>query len=250
MVRYAGASKRSQWQRDHERAEELAAVSDSLEAKVEGEVMERAKAWLCRTTGLLSSGALPENSPDSAAAAIFEARRIIMAQALELRWLSELSLLDGLTGLYNWRGFDRHLRATLDESRRTGSRGVILCFDLDGFKEVNDQHGHAAGDAVLRAVAACIKRLVKSHDAVARPGGDEFYAVLTRIEPAKGMARARDLDEAINRLRVPFGGTFLEVRASVGVVPFGPTDSLEELLERADRRMYRQKRSRAFAAAG
>lgn len=206
-------------------------------------------AWLRASDPVIAPRAVPDTGRASGVAEmLLEARRIILAQAEELQRLHRLSLLDGLTELYNWRGFVAQFAMALDESRRTGRGGVLVYVDLNDFKMINDELGHTAGNAVLCNVASYLRNRVRRHDSVARLGGDEFAVLLTRIHPIRGVRRARELAEGVNQLRVPFEGREIPVQASVGAVPFGPLDSEAELLARADREMYRAKRGRSYVA--
>jgi diguanylate cyclase (GGDEF)-like protein len=112
---------------------------------------------------------------------------------------------------------------------------VVCLVDLDGFKGVNDRSGHAAGDAVLRAVTAALGGVVRETDTVARLGGDEF-AVLAEVDPGGSEALAARLRDAVARI-----GAGVGVTASVGVTDVRPGDEGHEVLGRADQAMYRAK---------
>jgi diguanylate cyclase (GGDEF)-like protein/PAS domain S-box-containing protein len=148
---------------------------------------------------------------------------------------------DGLTGLVN----RSHMRALLHEAAAEASWSkpgrVLLFIDLDHFKEVNDTHGHAAGDAVLAGVADRLRENLRSSDLAARIGGDEFMVLLgpTLLDSA-----ATDLARRIvDALTVPFAfeGTQVTIGASVGVATSGAEISPEELLSAADRAAYSAK---------
>jgi diguanylate cyclase (GGDEF)-like protein/PAS domain S-box-containing protein len=148
---------------------------------------------------------------------------------------------DALTGLANRRALERTLETALSRAgARSRSVGVIM-LDLDGFKAINDTHGHAAGDAALREVAGRLRRCVRERDLVARLGGDEFVVVLTDLEGVGAVA------EAVGRVREalhpPFGE--MELRAGIGVALF-PLDgrTAADLLAHADRTMYMDKGAR------
>jgi diguanylate cyclase (GGDEF)-like protein len=150
-------------------------------------------------------------------------------QQLLLRTSAVLAATDPLTGCLNRRAFlDR-----LDRVAAGAGEGWVVCLvDLDGFKGVNDRSGHAAGDAVLRAVTAALGAAVRETDTVARLGGDEF-AVLAEADPEALAARLRD---AVARIGAGAG-----VTASVGVTDVRPGDEGHEVLGRADQAMYRAK---------
>jgi diguanylate cyclase (GGDEF)-like protein len=150
-------------------------------------------------------------------------------QQLLLRTSAVLAATDPLTGCLNRRAFlDR-----LDRVAAGAGEGWVVCLvDLDGFKGVNDRSGHAAGDAVLRAVTAALGAVVRETDTVARLGGDEF-AVLAEADPEALAARLRD---AVARIGAGAG-----VTASVGVTDVRPGDEGHEVLGRADQAMYRAK---------
>ncbi len=93
--------------------------------------------------------------------------------------------IDPLTDLLNRRGFERELKRSVAYVKRYGTSAALLFLDLDGFKPVNDRHGHAAGDAVLKAVAAALVRHVRASDVVARLGGDEFVVLLWNVERSR-----------------------------------------------------------------
>jgi diguanylate cyclase (GGDEF)-like protein/PAS domain S-box-containing protein len=164
------------------------------------------------------------------------------------RVLREQALTDPLTGLANRALFEDRLRRALERARREAAvHGEmpplsLVYLDLDGFKEVNDRCGHAAGDAVLREVGSRLREGVRTLDTVARLGGDEFALILPDIGSA---ANARRLvEKLLERLRSPFlhDGTALEVSASLGVgMLLGDGDSAEILTARADRAMYAAK---------
>lgn len=148
---------------------------------------------------------------------------------------------DALTGLANRRALERTLEAALGRaSARSRAVGVVM-LDLDGFKAINDTHGHAAGDAALREVAGRLRRCVRERDLVARLGGDEFVVVLTDLERPAAVA------EAVERLREalvpPFGE--MALGAAIGVALF-PSDggTAADLLAHADRAMYVDKGAR------
>ena len=168
--------------------------------------------------------------------------------------LRQLAERDPLTGLHNRRSFVHALRerlAALDRPvRRAGGGWTLLLIDLDGFKEVNDTCGHAVGDAVLVAVASAIRDRTRLDDTVGRLGGDEF-AVLFRSDVADTVAIGEQIIERIAHAARGVAGA-PPVTASVGIVRLRAGRRAEEMLEAADRAMYRAKRAgkaRAVEAA-
>ncbi|MEA2154488.1 MAG: hypothetical protein QOE11_628 [Solirubrobacteraceae bacterium] len=154
---------------------------------------------------------------------------------------------DPLTGLPNRRHLEESIRLTLSMSHRHGFAGSVLVLDLDGFKEINDTHGHAVGDAALAAVAQALSRRLRSTDLLARIGGDEF-AVLLRVtggEAARTLAA--DLVRAVRATKLADGKPSISLDASIGVADFGepPLPSVNELLASADAAMYAAKRDSA-----
>jgi diguanylate cyclase (GGDEF)-like protein len=153
-------------------------------------------------------------------------------QQLLLRTSEVLAATDPLTGCLNRRAFlDRLDRAAVGP----GEGWVVCLVDLDGFKSVNDRSGHAAGDAVLRAVTAALGSVVRESDTVARLGGDEF-AVLAEVDAGGREALAARLRDAVAQVGAGAG-----VTASVGVTDVRPGDEGHEVLGRADQAMYRAK---------
>jgi diguanylate cyclase (GGDEF)-like protein len=150
-----------------------------------------------------------------------------------LRTHEILAATDPLTGCLNRRAFLDRLHTAIGH---VPERTVVCLVDLDGFKSVNDQDGHAAGDAVLRAVSAALGSAVRETDAVARLGGDEF-AVLA------GVPHEDDAALLADRLRAGIArvGREAGVTASVGVTVVRPGDDVHEVLLRADQAMYRAK---------
>lgn len=172
------------------------------------------------------------------------ATALIHRQTARISQLEALSLTDELTGLLNRRGFQQTVQRTLDEARRHDHGGLLAYIDLDGFKAVNDTHGHDAGDAVLRAVANALSASVRSTDYVARLGGDEFAILFTHAEPLAGRARLTAICRELDGLSIDYKGATLTVGASMGIEAFGPGSRLEDLVARADKAMYRAKSRR------
>jgi diguanylate cyclase (GGDEF)-like protein/PAS domain S-box-containing protein len=151
--------------------------------------------------------------------------------------LRHLADHDPLTGLLNRRGFEASLTGHVARCRRYGPAGALLVIDLDGFKDVNDTHGHHAGDALLVDVAAGLAERVRETDVLARLGGDEF-AVLLPVETAGQAEIAAEALAAVIREV----GRDRGVTASVGVALMDATvETGDELLVRADRAMYAAK---------
>jgi diguanylate cyclase (GGDEF)-like protein len=128
--------------------------------------------------------------------------------------------------------------------QRYGGNAVLVYLDLDGFKPVNDRFGHAAGDAVLVAVAATLVAAVRASDIVARIGGDEFAVLLWNLSPADARNKSLALERAVADMSVPWEGHRLAVGATAGVAEFLAGSDIAGLLARADAAMYARKRQR------
>lgn len=153
---------------------------------------------------------------------------------------------DGLTGLYNRRWLLNRLPAMLAEAGTRGESIALLFLDLDGFKRVNDAHGHSTGDALLASVATRIGARLRAADRVCRFGGDEFVIVLPRL--AAPEAAAKVASAIARRVALPYslGGAEICVTASIGTAIFPAAGATAELLLRcADQAMYRAKEARA-----
>ena len=151
---------------------------------------------------------------------------------------------DPLTGVMNRRGFERELKRAGAYVRRYGGNAALVYLDLDGFKPVNDRHGHAAGDAVLKAVAATLVGSVRASDTVARIGGDEFAALLWNLSTPAAQAKALALEQAVAAATVPWGSGRLSVEASAGVAELSADQDPTQIVARADAAMYGRKRAR------
>lgn len=148
---------------------------------------------------------------------------------------------DTLAPVFNRRAFMREVSRVVAMVRRHEIEASLIFLDLNGFKSVNDRWGHAAGDAVLRAVGETLANQVRESDLVARLGGDEFAAVLTHLDPEAARYKAEALADAICMLKVKHGGATLTIDVSYGVSQFTPDESAEQLLARADEAMYMDK---------
>ncbi|MES1156489.1 MAG: GGDEF domain-containing protein [Alphaproteobacteria bacterium] len=154
---------------------------------------------------------------------------------------------DTLTPTYNRRSFMRALHRTMSEVERYKTPAAVIYIDLDGFKAVNDEYGHAAGDAVLRQVGRMLVDQVRESDVIGRLGGDEFGVILNRVTPEEAEAKAELLASAINHTPVSFAGIEHRVRASLGVHAIANVEDPETAIARADEAMYADKRARSLA---
>jgi diguanylate cyclase (GGDEF)-like protein len=155
--------------------------------------------------------------------------------------------IDPLTELLNRRGFDRELKRSVAYVKRYGTSAALVYVDLDQFKPVNDRHGHAAGDAVLKAAAAALVRHVRASDVVARIGGDEFVVLLWNVSGPAAASKAAALERAIYATPTQWGSSTLAVGASAGVALVSALDTPADLLARADAAMYARKVARRDA---
>ncbi|MEJ5914754.1 diguanylate cyclase domain-containing protein [Pseudokineococcus sp. 1T1Z-3] len=162
--------------------------------------------------------------------------------------IERLAYTDPLTGLANRRSVEERIEVALADAERGGHVLALLFCDLDGFKAVNDAHGHAVGDDLLVAVASRLRERVRRTDLVARMGGDEFLVALPGLDQQTAAQDASRLATALaaDLLRpVVIGGVEVVAGASIGIA-LAPRDgrSFGELLHHADQRMYVSKRAR------
>lgn len=155
--------------------------------------------------------------------------------------------VDPLLDILNRRGFERELKRSLAYLQRYNGEAVLLFIDLDGFKAVNDRHGHAAGDALLKAVARELVGHVRASDVVARLGGDEFGVLLWNLGAALAAGKAHSLERLIETVTVAHGEARIAVGASVGLVPLVAGAAPEQMIDAADKAMYARKNERKQA---
>jgi diguanylate cyclase (GGDEF)-like protein len=160
----------------------------------------------------------------------------------EQRQLEHQASHDVLTGLMNRQRFDTVIHERVAACDRDGGELTLLYIDVDGFKRINDLHGHVIGDELLRLFAARMKAGVRESEVVARLGGDEFAVILDHAMPAQTLKTA---DGLIDRLSRPYrvGPLMVEVSASIGLAAYPASGTCARtLLEAADEAMYRAKR--------
>jgi diguanylate cyclase len=187
---------------------------------------------------------------------IHEARRALEAMRAELagtrageRQARYLAAHDQLTGLPNRGHFQERLCHALAMHALSGTRLAVMFIDLDSFKPINDNFGHAAGDALLRIVAHRLSHAVRTHDLVSRLGGDEFACLIPGIDTSEqASVLAAKLRDAI-RAPCRIGHQMVQIDASIGiVVDMAGAGDAQDLLLKADMAMYRAKRERTGIA--
>ncbi|GAB4371950.1 MAG: diguanylate cyclase [Kiloniellaceae bacterium] len=158
-------------------------------------------------------------------------------------YLEQLADQDTLAPVLNRRAFVRELSRMAAFEERYGAAGAVLYFDVNDLKVVNDTHGHAAGDAVLKRVCEVLLRDTRASDVVGRLGGDEFGVILAQsaLEPAA--AKAARLAEAIAAEQVDWEGHRLGISVAYGVHTLSSGQPADDALDAADRAMYAHKRS-------
>jgi diguanylate cyclase (GGDEF)-like protein len=188
----------------------------------------------------------PPSAPNSAvgpAALLLAEVERLKGELIKAEWkIAELEAradVDPMLDILNRRGFERELVRSLAYVKRYGTAAALVYIDLDGFKEVNDKHGHAAGDALLKAVARQLTSRVRASDVVARLGGDEFAVLLWNLTEPLALTKARELETSAIA-----GAARVSVSASAGIVPLSGTATAEAISDAADKAMYARKRER------
>jgi diguanylate cyclase (GGDEF)-like protein len=156
-----------------------------------------------------------------------------------------LATVDPLTGLYNRRFAETRLSAEASRSQRYGHPMTVVSFDLNNFKQINDQFGHPAGDQVLKEFAERLNNAIRVSDYAIRMGGDEFLVIL----PECPSEQVQALFERLKEIEVNYAGHLIAVKYSAGWVGYEAGESPEMFLERADRLLYANKRESKQTAA-
>jgi diguanylate cyclase (GGDEF)-like protein len=185
--------------------------------------------------------------PDGGAVSptLIDENALLRASLAEMRErLEELETLadtDTLTPLPNRRRFLHELERVVSQSNRHGTPAAVLYIDLNSLKAVNDRHGHVAGDAALIHIARLLQSLIRTSDIVARIGGDEFGLILDHLDHNSAIETAERLGRCIASTPLDFGGRTVPLKAAIGVATILAGDSADDVMQRADRNMYRAK---------
>ncbi len=164
------------------------------------------------------------------------------------RRLDELETLadeDPLVAVLNRRAFVRELTRAKGVLERYGTKASLIYIDLNNFKEINDRHGHAAGDAALVQVADSIRKSVRGTDIIGRLGGDEFGVILVRATRAQAQARAAAISQSIESRPCEHNGRSFALSIAYGVYEIAASGDVESALAGADKAMYEHKRGQA-----
>ncbi|MEW9798285.1 ligand-binding sensor domain-containing protein [Alteromonas sp. CYL-A6] len=156
--------------------------------------------------------------------------------------LLTLSSLDELTGLKNRRDFRTHAEHEVERFRRTGRTFSVLMMDIDNFKQINDQRGHAVGDAVLVAAAGVMKNMVRKNDLLARWGGEEFIILATDTALEQARLMAEKIRTALEQERIIVAHQSFRITVTIGVSEIQSEQSLDDCINTADKRLYQGKR--------
>jgi diguanylate cyclase (GGDEF)-like protein/PAS domain S-box-containing protein len=148
---------------------------------------------------------------------------------------------DALTGIANRRGIQALLEAVYFETTHQNIPGAVILADVDLFKQVNDQHGHEAGDKVLMMVANTLQGNIRVTDGVGRWGGEEFLIVLRQTDQIHLKTIAEKLRLLVENSRLPYQDGFIDVTISMGAVIIDPKKSLESTLKCVDELLYQSK---------
>ncbi len=238
----------------HKSARSKAAKAGTVKAKAaRAKVAKRRKNAVGRGKALPGPSRLGKQSkprprlpvaPGDAGPAL---RRLRTQLARALKRIEELQAsadTDFLLDIPNRRGFEREFHRAISYIKRYHASGALVVLDVDRLKPINDAFGHAAGDQVLKAVAATLLRQVRSSDVVGRLGGDEFAVLLWNLTETDAKAKAALLEQAIDRLTLTFRGHTVTASASAGVAILGPHAEAGRALEEADSAMYVRKAQR------
>jgi len=174
-------------------------------------------------------------------------RRLRTELAAARKHIAELEAsanTDFLLDIPNRRGFERELDRAVAYIKRYQASAALIVLDVDRLKPINDAFGHAAGDEVLKSIAATLTRQVRASDMVGRLGGDEFGVLLWNLSETDMRVKAAALEQAIDGLSFVFGGQRVTAGASAGVAILGPHAETGRALEEADRAMYIRKAQR------
>ncbi|WP_016917032.1 PleD family two-component system response regulator [Rickettsia honei] len=154
-----------------------------------------------------------------------------------------LAVKDGLTGLFNRRYFDIHLKQIIEKANKESIKLYLLMCDIDNFKHVNDTYGHQAGDKVLTIVSRILKNTLRVTDLIARFGGEEFTILLTDIDISKAIETAERVRVKIKYMNFHIEDQIepLKTTISIGVTKYKKEESIESFIERADKAMYEAK---------
>ena len=161
----------------------------------------------------------------------------------EVNRLTALLRTDALTGLFNFRHFSQALGLEMERTRRSGQPSCLIMCDLDHFKDINDQHGHAVGNLVLRHVADMLGNTSRRLDIPCRYGGEEFALILPATHLRQGVAFANRLRLTVQNTPLQAGDVVLNIAASFGVSVYRKGDQLTEkaFVEQVDGYLYLAK---------
>ena len=211
------------------RSRSLATLSNERDRRA----VEREASWTNRTAVMRIGG---ERQGSADRVAVEQDSNDAALERAHLEAQLQRAHLDGLTGAYRREVGRLALRNEIERARRSDGRFVIAFIDVDGLKGVNDRDGHAAGDRVLRTLAATMRANLRSYDPIVRYGGDEFVCGVASIDPSEVQHRIGVIDQS---LRHATG-----VGITAGLASMIGNETLEELTERADAALLEAKRSR------
>ena len=188
---------------------------------------------------IVLSGCIALNLRIQRIRAKLQQQREALAQALEVN--RELATRDELTGLINRRAMLDLMALEHSRSLRSGRPLLLAQLDIDHFKPINDQHGHATGDRALQAFAGTVRASVRDTDVLARWGGEEFVLMLTDTSAEHARELLERIRQAVQALEIAHSAGSLQLTVYIGLAQHLPGDTVERTLERADQALYRAK---------